>query len=94
MKIELSKTEIELINDALRVWQHEPRQGLGMCTVLTHTLLKDNKAEADRICKEETDKINTVVREREMKVILLMAKLIQAQTRNSEHDLSNTRQEI
>ncbi len=89
MQIDLSKTEIELIDKALEVWEKDPMSSqtfsLLAGSVLCPTSQREEfKAETATRMKEGEKEVQV----RRMRSVMLRAKLFQGLARESEHDLS------
>lgn len=88
MQIDLNKSEIELLDKALETWEKEPRQGAAMESVFMAILCPKEEREIEGARREaELHKAQEESSHRRIKSILLRAKLYQALSRESEHDL-------
>lgn len=89
MTIDLTKAELELLDEALKCWQEEPRtEGIGVGLISALMRGKDQSKEQLRSELEaRTREMTLLVRARERRGLLLRAKLMQAENRQSEHDV-------
>lgn len=93
MKIDLSRKEIEIINDALLAWQTQPiSEGLNssiMGAVLSRGSDDSVKTDFRKEAFSEVTKAQQESRRREREAVLLRAKLIQTENASSEHEESS-----
>ncbi len=92
MQIELNKNEIELIDTALDIWEKEAQRDAmlsSMLGVMTRRV-EEPKEKIVEDMKSEMAEANKESQRRRIKSIMLRAKLFQALSRESEHDLTNT----
>lgn len=88
MQIDLNKSEIELLDRALESWERDPMGGALMSSVFASMLCPKDEREANAARREvELCKAQEESTQRRIKSILLRAKLYQALSRESEHDL-------
>jgi hypothetical protein len=90
MTIELNKTEVELIDAALDVWEKQP-QSEGMITSMLGIMTRsrdESTEETKSAIKRERDTAQKETQDRRFKAILLRAKLVQALNKESEHDIA------
>jgi hypothetical protein len=88
MQLDLSKSELALLDEALKCWQASPHSE-SMCVTLISVMLggkNQNKEQMESQVKAAQREAEAIVRERERKALLLRAKLLQAENRQSEHD--------
>jgi len=90
MQIELNKNEIELIDTAPETWEKEAHQAAIMSSMLSVMTRKteDPKEKFVAEVKSEMAGAAKEAQQRRIKSILLRAKLFQALSRESEHDLT------
>jgi hypothetical protein len=91
MNVDLSNSEIELIEKALKAWVEQPSAD-GTVNSMFGTILgsisgKQGREEMLAEVKVEQAKAGEEVRRRERASVLLRAKLMQAQARASEHEI-------
>ena len=89
MILDLSNHEIELIDSALKVWSQQPMAD-GMSSSLIGAMFRGPNHDRERLgaeIKAEIAEAKSETQQRERQVLLLRAKLLQAQTRQSEHDV-------
>lgn len=88
MQIELNKSEIELIDKALEIWEKESHSG-AMLSAIFGTMLcpKAEREIIDEKIKKDFKKAEEEGQARRVKSIMLRAKLYQALSRDSEHVL-------
>ena len=90
MQIELNKNEIELIDVALDIWEKAAQREAMMSSMFGVMMLRRNEDSKEKITaelKEEMAEANKESQRRRIKSILLRAKLFQALSRESEHDI-------
>jgi hypothetical protein len=90
MTIELSKNEIELLDEALDVWEKKPHSE-GMISSMLGMMTRrgeETKEQTASIMRKEIDEAIKETQQRRFKAILLRAKLIQALNKESEHDIA------
>lgn len=88
MKVELSKTEVEMIGQALDAWEKQAQSDAAMGSMFTAIILgRHDKDQARREIELEHKKANDETSSRRTRSIMLRAKLIQAEAQNSEHEL-------
>lgn len=88
MTIELNKPEIELIDQALEVWEKEEQQTTMMTSLFSAILCPPEQREKEKATSAEAmKKAKDATTERRMKATLIRARLFQALTRQSEHDV-------
>lgn len=88
MNIEISKSEAELIDEALKEWAHAPTMSNMMASILCRGLggkAGQSEGEIEAKTREDVRKNNAEVAQRERRTLLLRAKIMQAVTRESEH---------
>lgn len=88
MNVDLSKAEVELLEQALVAWESEAMSS-GMTGALLSAMLpgsskEDRRAEMER----ELNAAKADGQKRRVKGVMLRAKLMQALSRESEHDVS------
>jgi hypothetical protein len=91
MTIELNKTEVELIDAALDVWEKQPHsEGMmsSMLGLMTRRAEGESKEQARETMKQELETATKETQQRRFKAILLRAKLVQALNKESEHDIA------
>ncbi|MBE2178896.1 MAG: hypothetical protein IAE97_00285 [Chthoniobacterales bacterium] len=85
MQIEISKAEVEMLQEALKCWQKEPVSSSAFGGMLTMIAFgKENKAEADKHIEAEGQKAKREAANREIKSTMFMAKVYQSLNRESE----------
>ncbi len=82
MTIELSKPEIELLEQALVTWENEAMQSSFTGAVLGAIFGKENR---EKEFKTQMETAQAESQKRRMKSVMLRAKLAQALTRDTEH---------
>lgn len=89
MKVELSAHEMDMIDKALVCYQNEPGNK-GMSTMMLSAIFarEENREDKDREMQRKTEEIQDETRKRERQVLLLRARLMQAATINSDHELT------
>jgi hypothetical protein len=89
MIIDLSKTELELISESIELWEKEPHSN-GFSSMLMECMLtpKEDRDGFKEKIKEGTDKATAESNRRKRVAILLRAKLIQAEAKASEHEVT------
>ena len=88
MNVELSKVEMELLDEALKCWQDSPnRDGFGEAMVAAICSKGSTDEQRTGEMKSVMEKSKQMALSRERKAFLLRAKLIQALTRDSEHTI-------
>jgi hypothetical protein len=93
--LELTPPEAQMIHDALKAWATQPRSdSLGSAMLVA--MMSSQEAKADGTCKRdmmaEMSKATTEADKRENQILMLRAKLMMAQNRASEHDVSESTQ--
>lgn len=89
MNIELNKSEVELLDAALQVWEKETQSTALMGSMFSIMLcpkeFRDKEQEHNKIAM---DKAELEAKKRQHKSLLLRAKLFQALSKYSEHDVA------
>lgn len=92
MKVELSKFEVELLDQALQVWESQPMTDGMMGSILGSMLMRDQpKEDRERHTRQEIEDSRQKVSKRRLQSTLLRAKLLQGLASDSEHNLEETR---
>jgi hypothetical protein len=90
MKVELNQKEVEIINEALELWQTKPTSDSLFDNMLGAMLCPKEERENEKIrLGLEMKSAQQKVAHRKAQSILLQAKLMQAQALESEHDLDH-----
>ncbi len=91
MQIDFSKSEAELMDEALKEWAQAPiRDGMGSSVLgLMLGRATQTDAEAKSAMKREIEEARESALKRERRALLLRAKLAQAMARESEHDTAS-----
>lgn len=84
--LELSKHEISILRDALKEWQAAPSKNGMMGSVLEAILTPKEHRQNPDFMKDAMKEANKECQQRENQAIMLMAKLIQYDNQQSEHD--------
>jgi hypothetical protein len=87
MNVELSKNEIELLEQALVTWEQEAMQQGMMGAIFGAMIPGGEKEERKKAVHNEIEVAKQESQKRRMKSTMLRAKLIQALSRDSEHTI-------
>jgi hypothetical protein len=89
MIIDLSKTELELISESIDLWEKEPHSA-GLSSMLMGAMFcpKEERDSLKDTVKKDMDKATLEANRRKRVAILLRAKLIQAEAKASEHEVT------
>jgi hypothetical protein len=91
MNIELNKTELELLDEALQSWEREPTSG-AMVGSMIGMIMADDKDRMQAVADKQRQEANKKVKERRYRSTLLRAKLLQALNRESEFPMEKESQ--
>lgn len=85
MQIDLSQAELKTLETSLETWAEAPaRDGFGMGFM--EAMMCKDKEDAAKGLKDTMNEAHLEVQRRKRQVILLRAKLIQAENKSSEHE--------
>lgn len=83
MTVELSSSEIDLLDEALKAWEKQPiSEGFGTAMLRAVVGPKESRRET---MEAEIAEVEKDSKARERRALLLRAKLMQASARESEH---------
>jgi hypothetical protein len=86
MEVNLSKMEVEMLDEALDTWEEEASRSALMSMMMTAVFSAPEERDgAKNKCLENMDRARREQQQRRLKAALLRAKLLQALARESEH---------
>ena len=93
MKIDLSKNEITLLDEALQAWERDPQRDAAMGSVMTRifslAVPKEHRSEITSGDGQVRLEAEVEVSKRRRQATMLRAKLFQAEALDSEHFTEN-----
>ena len=97
MNVQLSRPEVELIEQALKLWTEEPHHRMlsaSMMGAMLRGVTGQSKEELQSDMMKDQAQARAEAALRERQSLLLRAKLLQAQARESEHDITEAQPQV